>query len=156
MASWTAPTHVTGAWIGEGVPTDTEKLQAWIDRAEREIKYRVPGIQARIDAEAAETVPRTDLLNTAKDVVAAMVTRVFRNPEGIRQTNVTTGPYTASKTYGGDQPGGLGITDDELAKLQGVKSSGAFTVSMIPSTSPFSSTYVPPYPPYQWFDNAPY
>ena len=136
MVTWTDPYDVTGAWIGEGAPTDTMQIQAWIDKAEREIKYRVPDIQTRIDAE----VPATDLLDTAKDVVVSMVTRVFRNPEGIRQTNVTTGPYTASKTYGGNQPGGLGITDEELAKLQG-KRGGAFTVSMIPSTSPF---YVAP------------
>jgi len=136
MATWTNPTDVTGAWIGEGAPTDTTQIQAWLDKAEREIKYRVPDIQTRITAE----LPATDLLDTAKDVVVSMVTRVFRNPEGIRQTNVTTGPYTASKTYGGNQPGGLGITDEELAKLQG-KRGGAFTVSMIPSTSPF---YVAP------------
>ena len=136
MASWTDPSDVTGAWIGEGVPTDTTQIQAWIGKAEREIKYRVPDIQTRITAEGAEVPARTDLLDTAKDVVVAMVTRVFRNPEGIRQTNVTTGPYTASKTYGGNQPGGLGIADEELAKLQG-KRGGAFTVSMIPSTSPF-------------------
>ena len=136
MASWTTPADVTGAWIGDGAPTDNTKIQVWIDRSEREIKYRVPGIQKRIDAEAAEVPPRTDLLETAKDVVSAMVARVFRNPEGIRQTNVTTGPYTASKTYGGDTPGGLGLTDDELAKLQGV-GEGAFTISMIPASSPF-------------------
>jgi len=138
MASWTNPTDVTAAWIGEGVPTDTTQIQAWISKAEREIKYRVSDIQTRITAE----LPATDLLDTAKDVVVSMVTRVFRNPEGIRQTNVTTGPYTASKTYGGNQPGGLGITDEELAKLQG-KQEGAFTVSMIPSTSPFAKAFVP-------------
>ena len=137
MASWTDPYDVTSAWIGEGAPTDITKIQSWIDKAEREIKYRVSDIQTRIDAEA----PATDLFETARDVVVAMVTRVFRNPEGIRQTNVTTGPYTASKTYGGDQPGGLALTEDELAKLQSVQSSGAFTVSMIPVTSPF---YVAP------------
>ena len=141
MTTWTTPLDVTDAWIGEGAPTDTTKIQSWADRAEREIRYRVPTIQARIDAEANESPARTDLLETAKDVVSAMVTRVFRNPEGVRQTNVTTGPYTASKTYGGDQPGGLGITDDELAKLQGARISGAFTVSMIPPTSRF---YVAP------------
>lgn len=140
--SWTSPNDVTGAWIGEGAPTDDAQIQKWIDRAEREIKYRVPNIQKRIDAESAETPSRTDLLETAKDVVAAMVTRVFRNPEGIRQTNVTTGPYTASKTYGGSTPGGLGLTDDELAKLQG-SSEGAFTIDLIPTSSPFSTTYTP-------------
>lgn len=136
MASWTAPTDVTNAWIGEGAPTDNAKVQSWIDRAEREVKYRVPDIQTRIEAEAAEDPARTDLLELAKDVVVAMVTRVFRNPEGIRQVNETTGPFTSSRTYGGDVPGGLGLTDDELAKLQGARS-GAFSIDLIPSTSPF-------------------
>lgn len=137
MASWTTPADVTGAWIGPGAPTDNALVQKWVDKAEREIKYRVPDIQTRISAEAAETPARTDLLDTAKDVVVAMVTRVFRNPEGIRQANVTTGPMTESRTYGGDMPGGLAMTDDELAKLQGIRQRGAFTVSMIPVTSPF-------------------
>lgn len=136
MASWTAPTDVTGAWIGEGAPTDAGKIQKWIDKAEREIRFRVPDVQERIDAESAEIPPRTDLLETAKDVVVSMVTRVFRNPEGIRQVNETTGPFTSSRTYGGDVPGGLGITDDELAKLQGAHG-GAFSIDLIPSTSPF-------------------
>lgn len=134
--SWTAPTDVTDAWIGEGEPTDTTKIQKWIDKAEREIRFRVGDVQERIDAEAAETPARTDLIDTAKDVVVSMVTRVFRNPEGIRQVNETTGPFTSSRTYGGDVPGGLGITDDELAKLQGARG-GAFSIDLIPSTSPF-------------------
>lgn len=130
--SWTTPADVKSAWIGEGAPTSDAQIQTWIDKAEREIKYRVPDIQARIDAES----PRTELLETAKDVTVAMVTRVFRNPEGIRQTNITTGPYTASKTYGGDTPGGLGLTDDELDKLRGARG-GAFTIDLIPVSSPF-------------------
>ncbi len=136
MASWAKPSDVTNAWIGEGAPSDNTKIQSWIDKAEREIKFRVPSVQARIAAESAEVPARTDLLDTAVDVVVAMVTRVFRNPEGIRQTNLTTGPYTTSKTYGGDVPGGLGLTDDELAKLQG-KRGGAFTIDLMPPTSPF-------------------
>ncbi len=136
MASWTEPADVTGAWIGEGAPDDDDLIQTWIDKAEREIRRKVPTIQARIDAEAAEVPSRDDLLETAKDVTVAMVTRVFRNPEGIRQANVTTGPFTSSKTYGGDVPGGLGITDDELDKLRGERG-GAFSIDLIPSTSPF-------------------
>ncbi|WP_193510478.1 Gp19/Gp15/Gp42 family protein [Cryobacterium sp. BB736] len=137
MASWTDPTDVTGAWIGEGAPTDEAQIQAWIGKAERELRFRVSDLQARIDAEAKLVPPATDLLETAKDVVVAMVTRKFRNPESIRQTNVTTGPYTTSKTYGGNMPGELEATDTELAKLRGVKDSGAFTIGMIPPTSPF-------------------
>lgn len=135
MASWTLPEDVTGAWIGEGAPTDDAKIQAWIDKAEREIKFRVPDIQDRIDAEAAED--RTDLLELAKDVTVAMVIRVFRNPDGIRQTNVTTGPFSESRTYGGDTPGGLGLTEDELKKLAGDPAS-AFEIDLIPSTSRFA------------------
>ena len=137
MASWTSPDDVNLAWIGEGAPSDAAQTQVWIDKAEREIRFRVADIQARIDAEAALIPAVSDLLETAKDVVVSMVTRVFRNPEGIRQRNTTTGPFTESATYGGDTPGGLGLTDDELAKLQGVRTRGAFTISMIPTTSPF-------------------
>lgn len=134
--AWTTAKDVKDSWIGEGAPTDDAKILSWIHKAEREIKFRVPSIQARIDAEAGETPARTDLLETAKDVTVAMVTRVFRNPEGIRQANITTGPYTSSKTYGGDVPGGLGLTDDELEKLRGARG-GAFTIDLIPPTSPF-------------------
>ena len=137
MASWTTPDDVLDAWIGEGAPSDDAQIQTWIGKAEREIRFRVPDIQGRIDAEDAMVPTVTDLIETARDVVVAMVTRVFRNPEGIRQVNTTTGPYAESRTYGGDVPGGLGLTDDELSKLSGVRIRGAFTVSMIPSTSPF-------------------
>lgn len=135
--SWTDPDDVRDAWIGEDAPEDDSQIQTWIDKAEREIRFRVPDLQARLDLEAVLLPPVTDLLETAKDVVVSMVTRVFRNPEGIRQRNTTTGPFTESATYGGDMPGGLGLTDDELEKLRGVRARGAFTISMIPSTSPF-------------------
>jgi len=136
MPSWTSPTDVIGSWIGEGVPSDHGLVQTWINKAEREIRRRVRDIDARITAEGAEEPPRMDLVEVAKDVTVAMVTRVFRNPEGIRQTNITTGPFTNSKTYGGDVPGGLGITDDEMSKLQG-QHDGAFQIDLIPPTSPF-------------------
>lgn len=141
--SWTTPQDVTDAWIGEGVPTDEVSIQNWIDRAERLIRRRVPDLQERLDAEADEDPPRTELLDTARDVTVGMVIRVFRNPEGIRQTNqtTTTGPFSDTKmqTYGGDVPGGLGLTDDELGALQGA-SAGAFSIDLIPSTSPFHAS----------------
>lgn len=133
---WATAADVIDAWIGEDVPDDDALVQKWVDKAEREIRFRVPDLERRIaDAESP------DLLATAVDVVVAMVQRVFRNPRGIRQTNITTGPFTGSETYGGDVPGGLGLTDDELAKLQGVRSTGAFTIDMIPASSPFSEAY---------------
>lgn len=145
--SWTDPQDVKDAWIGSDVPDDDVLIQNWLDRAERLIRRQVTDLQDRIDAEAELVPPRTDLLDTARDVTVAMVIRVFRNPDGIRQTNqtTTTGPFsdTKSLTYGGNVPGGLGLTDDELAALQGV-SEGAFTIDLIPVTSPFSPNYVSP------------
>lgn len=150
--SWTEPEDVTDPWIGDGAPADEGQIQIWIDKAERLVRRRVPDIQARIDAEAEEDPARTDLLEAAIDVVVSMVTRVFRNPEGIRQTNetTTTGPFsdTRSQTYGGDVPGGLGLTDEELAALQGV-TRGAFTISLIPTSSPYHPDYSPTYP-WEW------
>ena len=142
--AWTTPQDVIDAWIGSDAPSETSLLNIWLQKAEREIRFRVPDLQARIDAQAELIPPLTDLQEAAVDVAVAMVTRVFRNPEGIRQTNTTTGPFTESATYGGDVPGGLVLTDDELAKLQGVQTHGAFTIDMIPSTSVFSPNYVVP------------
>lgn len=143
--SWTSPDDVTDAWIGEGAPSDSGLIQNWIDRAERLIRRSVPDLQERIDAEAEMVPPKTDLLDTARDVTVAMVIRVFRNPDGTRQVNTTTttGPFsdTRSQTYGGEVPGGLGLTDDELGALQGA-SVGAFSIDLIPSTSPFHPLHV--------------
>ena len=144
MTTWTQPSDVIDAWIGDDAPTNIAQVNTWLEKAEREVRYRVADIQTRIDAESAETPARTDLLDLARDVVVAMVTRVFRNPEGVRQENVTTGPFTGSRTYGGNTPGALALTDEELAKLQGA-TGGAFNIDLIPSTSPFASGYVSPW-----------
>lgn len=152
--SWTIPEDVTDAWIGDDAPGDDTKVQLWIDKAERELRRRVPDLQARIDAEAELVPPSEELLETAKDVVVAMVTRIFRNPTGTRQKNatVTTGPFseTTSETVGGNSPGVLEPTSDELAKLSGLSESGAFTVDLLPSTSPFSGAT---YDPLWWVTN---
>lgn len=146
---WVVPDDVTDAWIGPDAPTDQDQIELWIGKAEREVRFRVPDLMARLDAEAALDPPVTDLLEATKDVVVAMVTRVFRNPEGVRTRNETTGPFSGSITYGGDTPGGLYLTEAELAKLtEDVASGGAYTVDMIPVTSPFSPHYAPPSSPY--------
>lgn len=132
MATWAVPSDVKGAWIGDDAPSDDTKIQTWLDKAEREIKYRVPDLVDRIADEAAETPARTDLVNLAKDVEVAMVTRVFRNPRNVRQSTTTTGPFSESETIAGDMPGGLGLTDDELKKLAG-KRGGAFEIDLGPA-----------------------
>ncbi|WP_156174966.1 MULTISPECIES: hypothetical protein [unclassified Leucobacter] len=133
--AWAEPKDVTDAWIGDDEPTDTAKLTVWLGKAEREIIRQVPDLQERIDAEAAETPPRTGLLADAIDVAVAMVTRVFRNPRGERSVseNIGTGPLTEGKTvtYGGDTPGQLVLEPGELAKLQAVTEQGAFEINLL-------------------------
>lgn len=143
--AWTAAADVINAWIGDDAPTDTAKVDVWIGKAEREVKSALPDIQTRITEDTSG-----DLLANTKDVVVSMVQRVFRNPEGVRQVQEGTGPFSGSKTYGGTIPGVLYLTDDELAKLSPGDNKGAYTVNMIPVTSPASPHYVAPTSFWDW------
>lgn len=137
--AWTTAEDVLDAWIGDDAPDSTSLIDTWIGKAERLIRFAVPGIQARLD------VPEEGLLENVVDVVTAMVIRKFRNPEGTRQVSTTTGPFSEQRTFGGDEPGELLLLPSELAILSGNTSGGqrAFTVDTIPVTSPFSPHYVP-------------
>ena len=137
--AWTSSADIIGAWIGSDAPDDAEKVDNWIGKAERLLRSKVPTLAGRLEeVPAAEP----DLLGNVGDVVTAMVQRVFRNPEGVRQRQEGTGPFTGSVTYGGDQPGALWVTDAELALISPTGSNrGAFTVDTIPVTSPFSQHY---------------
>jgi hypothetical protein len=138
--AWTAAADIVAAWIGDDAPEDLAKVAVWVDKAERLLRSKVPTLQGRLDASADDDLP-----GNVQDVVTAMVQRVFRNPEGVRQRQEGTGPFTGSVTYGGDQPGALWVTEQELALLAPAdEASGAFTIDMIPSTSPFSDSYVVP------------
>ena len=140
--AWTAAADVVAVWIGDDAPTDLALVDRWVGRAERLLRAKVPGLAARV---AADPVTEPDLLDNVKDVVSSMVQRVFRNPEGVRTRQESTGPFSGSVTLGGDQPGELWVTDDELARisLTGARG-GAFTVDTIPTISPYSPFYVPP------------
>jgi len=140
--AWTTPAEVTAAWIGGDAPTDAALVGVWVDKAERLLRAKVPTLAARV---VADPVVEPDLLGNVKDVVTAMVQRVFRNPDGIRTRQDSTGPFSGSVTYGGDQPGSLWVTDAELSMISPSGSNrGAFTIDTIPVTSPFSPFYVPP------------
>lgn len=129
--SWVDPSEIIESWVGSNAPTDTSKLQLWIDRAERLVRHRVPDLQARIDAEAELEPPSTDLLDATKDVVIAMVTEVFKNPEGKRSIQQTTGPFSENVTFGGDNPGKLVFLPEYANQLSGFVPGEAFTVDLI-------------------------
>ena len=128
--AWISAEDVTSAWIGPDAPDDAALIDTWVAKAERLIRSSVPGILERIAAGA-----EPDLEDNAGDVVIDMVTRKFRNPEGLRQVQETSGPFSGSRTYGGTEPGSLYLTDDELKKLTLGTAGGqhAFSVSMFPA-----------------------
>ncbi|AYG02372.1 Gp19/Gp15/Gp42 family protein [Gryllotalpicola protaetiae] len=110
--SWTTPADVIDSWVGGEAPDNPNLVQVWIDRAERYLRARIPNLEDRITSG-----DEPDLLDSVKDVVAAMVGRVFRNPDGVRQETTTAGPYSENRTYGGELPGSLFLTDSELGQL---------------------------------------
>ena len=141
--AWATSEDVLDAWIGDGAPTDLAKVDTWIGMAERLIRREVPDLQGRLDAEAELVPPVTDLLDTVRDIVISMVTRVFKNPDGKRSIQSASGPLSESITFGGDNPGGLFLSDDERKALLGGRSGQrAFMVDMIPSTSPYSEYWL--------------
>lgn len=146
---WTSADDVIAAWIGSDAPTNLNQVETWIAKAEREVRFRVPDIQARLDLGL-----EADLPDMVADVVTAMVHRVFRNPEGVRQVGVTTGQVSEQKTYGGDNPGSLYITADEVGRLSSGTSGsggGAYTIDTTPVTSPYSQLYAGTYFPDGWW-----
>lgn len=140
--AWTTPAEVTAAWIGGDAPTDTALVAVWVDKAERLLRAKVPTLASRV---AADPVVEPDLLGNVKDVVTEMVQEVFRNPERIRTRQESAGPYGGSLTYGGEQPGALRVTAEQIETLSPVGTNrGAFSIDTVPVTSPFSPHYVPP------------
>lgn len=129
--AWTEATEFIDAWIGDDPPMDIEQIQGWIARAERKIRREVPGIVQRLAAVTDETEP--DLPDTVKDVVIDMVTRVYRNPERVRQMQETTGPMSGTITYGGDEPGVLYLSAENLKSLNPpAQRRGAFEIDLMP------------------------
>ena len=133
--SWTTPDDVIASWIGDDVPTDADLIQRWIDRAERLLRREFPGLQDRIDSG-----DEPDLEATVIDVVAAMVTRVFRNPAGHRSVSgqETTGQFSGSNTitFGGENPGALGLLDEERDALRppdAPRGGQAFSIGVSPA-----------------------
>lgn len=113
---------VKSRWLTGAIPATDAQLETLIGDAEDIILGEFPN--AETDVPAAR----------GARVVARMVLRVLRNPEGVRTVQESTGPFGGSTTFGGDNPGELYLTDDDRRDLGGKRSSGrAFTVSTIPA-----------------------
>jgi hypothetical protein len=117
---------VKSRWLTGAVPATDAQLVTLIADAEDIILGEFLTIEADL---MSGVVPATRVVR----VVARMIHRVLRNPEGVRSTQETTGPFSGSTTYGGDNPGELYLTDDDRRDIGGRKARGrAFTISTIP------------------------
>lgn len=123
---WATPQDVKDRWLlEEELPATDEQLIALIEDAEDTILGRVPDVQARIDA---GLLP----LRRVVKITAALVIEKVKNPRGTRQTNTTAGPYTESETFGGNNPGEMVLSDDQIRELSGSRKRAAFTVNTVP------------------------
>lgn len=128
--SWTTFADVTDRWVGAGIPSDEALVEALISDAEAVILSEFPKIQDRIDA---GTLP----LGVVKMVVARMVTRVLRNPEGLSYWQQTTGPFGQARNYGSTSQD-IWLTDEEEEMLAPKKRGKAFEVNLAPHAVPGS------------------
>lgn len=128
---WTEPADVRSRWIGEKpLPEDTQ-IATLLEDAEDTVLAEFPDLPDRVEA---EEIPEARV----KKVVARIVMRHLRNPEGTRQRQSGAGPYQESITYGGDEPGSMYLTDEDRAELGGVGQGAAFTIDQTPAVVPTS------------------
>lgn len=109
--AWTQVCAVQDRWIGEEIPATFEQIETLIDDAEDLIKSALPDITSKIES----TIP----LSRVNRVVARMVIRYLRNPDGVRSRSHTAGAFSENVMYGGDNPGGLDFTDQDRKDLLG-------------------------------------
>lgn len=119
---WASFSDIADRWIGGDLPADQTTVELLIADAEQVILAEYPGIQARIDA---ETLP----LGRVTMVVAAMVSRVLRNPEGLSMWQQATGPFSQGRSFT-EAATGIFMTDQEEELLSAVKNGKAFEVDL--------------------------
>jgi hypothetical protein len=122
--SWTSPQDVIDRWVGPGIPTDQDLVQALIDDAESIVLAEYPRIQERIDA---GTLP----LTTVVMVVCRMATRLLRNPDAVSYWQQTTGPFGQARNFGDNTD--IWLTDNEKALLGPNKAGKAYSLDLAPN-----------------------
>ena len=124
---FTEPDDVRDRWLlNDPFPIEGDaKLETLIEDAEDTIEGAVPGVTLRV--QRGELSP-----DRFRKIVARVIIRVLRNPEGVRSIQDGTGPFSGSTTYGGDDPGEMYLTDKDIRELSGAKSKRqAFTVPTV-------------------------
>lgn len=122
--TWTQPSDVTDRWVGPDAPDNEQLLDTLIVDVERDLVRRAPDLQDRL-ADPDDTLEAADVVK----VVARIIIRHLRNPDGTRQVTETAGPYAQNRTFAGDDPGALEVTDADLEQLGYPTGQRAFTIA---------------------------
>lgn len=134
--TWTTFADVTDRWVGNDVPTDETLVESLIQDAEAVVLAEYPAIQTRIDD---GKLP----LRLVTMVVAAMVSRVLRNPENLTYWQQQTGPFGQARNYGSSVVG-MQMTEEEEGLLAPKKHGKAYQVNLAPQAGVSQ--------PFQWFE----
>lgn len=105
--------------LGRPILTDGaewKQVEAWIGRVEARIAKRIPDLLDRVTDDGHYGL-------TLVGVVAAVVARKIRNPEGLKSERIDDYYYDRNS-----QPADLTLTDAEWAELLPMSQSGAFTM----------------------------
>lgn len=118
----TSVEDIEARWVSGAFAFDTDVVSSLIDDAEDLISGF---LDVSTEQELLDRVPRKRVVR----VVARMVTRALRNPEGYRSLSEGTGPFSTSRMFGGDNPGEVELTPADKDSLTGAGRTGvAFTV----------------------------
>lgn len=129
MALWVTPEDVVERWVGDDPPALDGVVVRLVDDAETILRATYPDLVDRVGLSVDP--------NAVKLVVARMVSRVLRNPDGTRQVTETVGPFSRNRTFGGDTPGAMALTAEERRLLGDTAGrSTAFTVTTDPPRPP--------------------
>ncbi len=125
MATWTTTQDVIDRWVGGDPPDDDATLGTLVDDAEEILTSEYDDIADRITA-GDLTAGRVVI------VVVRMVSRVLRNPAGLRQWTESIGSFSENRTFAGDDPGQPFLTDAdrELLGYEPSRKQSAFSVTV--------------------------
>lgn len=126
MPQWTDLDDVRNDALGVDDGFSDQQVTRLIERAERLVVREFPTVEKRVtDGELSA--------DTVADIVSAMVIRVLRNPDGIRTIQDSTGPFSGSTTFAGDNPGQLYLSDEDRRALNPGGASGRRAFSVMPN-----------------------
>lgn len=122
MGLWASSDDVFDRWPGSNPPTDDILVEQLVQDVEVLIQAEFPDIETRMEDE-------DQLLRRIRIVVAQVVIRLLRNPDGVREMHVGDAgtSYEANPAY-------LTLTSSELALLSvdGRALQRAFTIDPTP------------------------